>query len=310
MDFDTSNLNQYVGAHAGWPFADYAKFPAVNASLLKRLADTNPLKTQHSLTEPEEEEVPEYFIIGTCVHQLVLEPDRPLPAMAVPPKQYPAPADCSLVKQKKVAAGDMIDWSGNATYCKQWIAEQKAAGKLVLSERAYEAMHGMARAIARHKTARRFFEMRDGRSELTLVWQDRQTGLYCKARADWVPPAPSTDLPDIKTSRDANPKFWSKTAFDLFYHIQAAHYLIGWNTLNGPTDTRSQWPIICVESEAPYDVVVFHPEPEWINDGAEMRRRLLELWADCIMHNTFPGYAEDPMPLVLPDWRKREKGML
>ena len=67
-------------------------------------------------------------------HAAILEPEAPLPRIVVPPDTYPAPHDCSAVKQKKAAPGDPLPWHWSATYCKRWYAEAVNEGLIVLSE--------------------------------------------------------------------------------------------------------------------------------------------------------------------------------
>jgi hypothetical protein len=58
--------------------------------------------------------------------------------------------------------------------------------------------------------------------------------------------------------------------------------------------------IVCVESDAPHPVTVFHLEPEAREEG----EKLLTLWAERLKNseasNVYPAYVDCVMPLVWP----------
>src|SRR5580698_5346016 len=94
------------GLFAGLPAEQYHKAPGLSHSMLKSM--NPPARLPVYLTEKREPTVD--MIMGTLVHQAILEPNAPWPQIAVKPETYP---------DKKT--GEAKPWHGGATYCKEWV---------------------------------------------------------------------------------------------------------------------------------------------------------------------------------------------
>ena len=158
----------------------------------------------------------------------------------------------------------------------------------------------MADAVRQSKVAEPVLK---GIAEKTILF--RWMGLDCRA----TPDVRGDDfLTDVKSSKSADPSqfLWSARRFS--YHAQLRFYEHGCEKHH--INIRDHW-IVCVESEAPHPVTVFHVEPEALEEG----EKLLMLWAErfksCEAAAHFPPYVECTVPLVWPkeveyEWPEEE----
>lgn len=283
------------GIYYDVPFEDYRKIDAINASFLRSWFKSSPLHGKaylEQLASEEAEPAEDHLTLGKLVHARLLEPDKPFPNIVLQPKQYPAPPCSSLVKSKKIAAGDLIDWNNNAEYCKSWRLNQQSEGKVVLTEDQYESVFMMVQAITRKPVASNFFSA-GGDSEVVVVWEDPATKLKCKARLDFVPKG--NCIVDVKTARTADPNLWKKAALDSGYHLQAAFYIMGWNEIVGkadPSNSKTTMVFVVVEKTAPYDVVVYAAGRETISEATTTINLQLQEWAKCLRKGKYSGRSD------------------
>jgi hypothetical protein len=266
------------GVHFDMPNEVYHALPGASATLLKKLHNSTPAHLRAYL-DTKQKETPA-LIKGTMVHSLVLEPEKELPKIAVQPEEY-APG-------KK--------WTYAASVCKEWRSEKEAAGFSILSRDEYNDVYGMARSICKHPVAGRYFS--EGKSEVSVVMLDTTNNIPVRCRFDWLPSGPL--IVDLKTTRDASEYGFTKLAYDLGYHIQAALYMDCWNAVAGADERREDWKFVAVESTAPYAINVFHATPEFIARGREDYMAALALFAQCTHSGKWPAYSEAEKQLNLP----------
>ena len=140
-----------------------------------------------------------------------------------------------------------------------------------------------------------------GRPEVSAFWIDSETGVRCKCRPDLV--APDGDgviLVDIKTCQDASPEGFAKAVAKYSYHLQAAHYSAGYAAASG--ERVKAFVFACVESDYPHAAAAYQLDDVSMQEGADLRDGLLELFADCKRSGVWPGYPQDIQPLSLPSW--------
>ena len=94
-----------------------------------------------------------------------------------------------------------------------------------------EDFQDMSRAVAAVSTNPKAYELlnQKGRVELSICWEDPQTGILCKARID-KELAESGGIADLKTA--GQPESFNWSLWDYRYHQQAAFYRTGWATVN------------------------------------------------------------------------------
>ena len=302
------------GIHFNVPAHQYHALPGVSATVLKTIHTSTPLHAKHRMEQPFEETVS--MKLGTLVHHAITEPDRPFPKIAQRPDFYPCPEDSSLVKSKKAAPGDMIPWHGSARYCKDWVAQQEAAGNIILTSSEYDRVIGMAMALAKHPITSRLFAR--GKAEVTVVSHDEATDTPVRCRIDWLPDDAGQDaipldtgevmhpdrcIVDIKTTVDPSPDGFAKQVANLAYHVQAAWYLDLYQCEGD--SVRSQFVFVAVENEAPYDVGVYRVSADMLEAGRRHYMAALEKYVRAVRSGVWPGTPSEVIAtLELPKWMR------
>jgi hypothetical protein len=199
-------------------------------------------------------------------------------------------------------------WRGKVRNGKEWDAFQtENRDKTIITAKQDQAAREMADTVRRHPVAGPF--LKRGTSQVTAVWEIEEPeahglpGYYfrCKGLIDRIvhdEGAAPTLLIDLKTSADASPAGFGRTAYNLGYHCQGSWYQTGLALATGtkPLPVMN----IVVESEPPYPVSVFYIEARELELGRERWRGWLETLAHCVRENHWPEYLEAPASLELP----------
>lgn len=269
------------GVYPGIPFDDYARWDAVNHSVLRHMKKT----PAHAYWEKtNQDESTSFQALGHLIHFAVLEPER-------------------FAAEGPVVAPDVDRRTtlGKAT----WAEFQAAnAGRAIVTEKDMRILLAIQSNIAQHATAREAL-YGPGASELSIVWVDPATGVLCKGRLDRVSEIGGWPfIVDIKTtSKPAATHSFQISVESYGYHEQAALYLRGINTLVPPDEgvvRKFAW-LVC-ETEPPYCVRMFEAEEAALDLGAELIGKYLAQYADCDKRKAWPGWGEGMDVAGLPPW--------
>jgi hypothetical protein len=203
---------------------------------------------------------------------------------------------------------DKARWDDNGTKAK--VADIRARGGIPLKRPEYDQVHDMAAALRQHRVASALFAPDHGRPEQTLIWQDEETGVWCRARLDWLP-NPSRGrliVPDYKTARSAEPRAVAKAVHEHGYHQQTEWYLRGAQTL-GLADEQAAFVFVVQEKEPPYLVTVVQLDEVALYVARERNRRAMKTYAACVEADYWPGYPDDIHTISLPAWATREENL-
>jgi hypothetical protein len=251
------------GIYRGISNRDYHADPALGSSSLKTLATRTPAHYQHEKRFPKSSAA---FDLGTAAHSLILEGDESgvvvIDVEAKRGKAWTEPADAAT-----------------------------AAGKIALTAKEWAQVTAMRDSVMSHKQARELFT--GHKAEESVFW--KEDGLTLKCRPDaWKPGL----LVDLKTTRDANPNEFGKTAHEYGYHQSAAHYIDG---VKAATGEELPFTFVLVEKTAPYLVSVVELDWEAINFGRALNDRAKRIFRECVTTNAWPGYAPSE-PISLPTY--------
>lgn len=240
-----------------------------------------PARFWHDLNHPKPTK--RHFEVGHAAHKMVL---------GAGPELRVVEADSWRTKDAQTAA-----------------TEARAADAVPLLEPEMETITAMAEAIKAHPIAGRIFAPGTGQPEQSLIWQDERTGVWRRARPDWLP-NPSGErliLADYKTTTDASDDAVQREIHKWGYHQQAAWYRDGALALGLAQDV----PFIFVfqEKTAPYLVRVIQLDPTAMRIGAARNARALDIFAHCRDTNHWPGYSEDVDLVSLPVWAENNDTM-
>ncbi|MEC9067847.1 MAG: PD-(D/E)XK nuclease-like domain-containing protein [Pseudomonadota bacterium] len=266
--------------------------PSLSSSGAKKLLAQSPFHfwfdSPLNPNRPPEPDKP-HFNVGKAAHDLILLTDR------WPEHYYVTPEGFSRAKTKamaeEIAAAD----------------EAIAAGKTILSFDQAETVKAVAEAIKRNDLA--VATLTNGVTEETLVWKDPQTGVWLRARPDFRPNSilekrkvmVVSDLKFVAPTH-ASPDGFQKAIFNFGYHQSAAFYADAIKAIYGHYPTH--WVHVVVEKEPPYSVSLYELPGEDIERGRILNRRAIDLFARCLETGKWPGYADQPRQVGLPQWAR------
>jgi hypothetical protein len=134
--------------------------------------------------------------------------------------------------------------------------------------------------------------------EHAILWEDKETGLLCRAKPDIYG---ANFMIDLKSTRDARPQRFNRQFFDLGYHIQAAHYAAGWESITGQTaEIGLDFYFFAAEKSPPFGNTMYGVPRDVMLYGKQERRDLMLKYADCVNKNEWPGYGFEVLELTLP----------
>jgi hypothetical protein len=207
-------------------------------------------------------------------------------------------------KERYVLRPDEIEgkaWQGNRTACKQWLVDQKKAGRVVMTETEIGHIRQIASALAKKEAIR--LGILNGRIERSLFCKDGD--IWLKARPDVVP-NDSGDFVDLKTAASVDDESLSKAIYNHGYHVQAGLLRMIVRQVLG-ADAFSSFTFVFVEKAPPYDVRVMQLKDEDIDLGERQARVAIETVKRCLKEGKWPGYdgfEKEVSYVEMPSWSK------
>lgn len=180
-----------------------------------------------------------------------------------------------------------------------------AAGAVPLLPDQMDQVEDMAAVLRAHKTAAGLL----GGAlhfELTLVWQDKQTGVMCRARIDCLTRAANGRIliVDYKTARSSEPRAIDRAMHDFGYHQQFEFYIAGAMELGIAADPLPM--LIVQEKDPPYVVTVVVVSESALDIAAVKNRAALEQYAESTRTGHWPGYVDDVVQATLPPYAEKQ----
>lgn len=260
---------------------EYHSGPGVSKSHLDTIATGSPRHYWHKYLNPQRVRQPPTpeMIMGTAVHTAVLEPDL-----------FPS---------------EVIQSPGFDRRTKIGKAEHEAfhkehAGKIILDPDDYAICLAIRDAVYQHPVAAGLLRA-PGKAEQSFYAIDPETGELIKCRPDYLHDSGEL-IVDLKTTKDASPAGFGRSAANLRYPVQTAWYNGVLDTLYG--EHPETWVFLAVEKEPPYAIGLYYVEPEDIERARIAARRDLLTIAHHKRTGEWPDWGLNPMPLELPAWTK------
>lgn len=233
---------------------------------------------------------------GTLAHCAVLEPHAMEQRYVVTPAdapRRPTKAQWQAKKPSEESQAAMAWWED---------FQRKCEGREIIMAEEYEITQMQLRAIAADPDLAK--TLRSGQAEVSVFWIDPQTGIYCKARPDWVHGlgGAEVELLDLKSTADESPSGFGRAAARMKYHLQAVHYTEGFEIATG-CDV-SQFTFAAVTNTPPVLAVPYKLTDEIEAQAYDERRELLERFAWCRSEGKWPAYGQGVQLLDFPAWAK------
>lgn len=236
------------------PDAEYRQAPGLSSTGIKRLLDS-PARYQWEQTHRTDKRA---FDLGHVVHAVVLG----------------AGLDVAVI--------DHPDYRTKAAREERDAA--RAEGRAPILAHEWEQVEVMAAAVREHPDAGPL--LTGGEPEVSLFWDDPETGVACKGRLDyWHRSGVVVDLKS--TGRTADPRRVDRLAYDLGWHQQAAHYSAGVEVVTG---ARPRFIHVVLEVDAPHFVAVVELDDEYLELGRQDVRLATDAYAACLAADDWPAY--------------------
>lgn len=273
------------------PMDEYKKIPAAHKSEFKYILKSG-LHYRHHLENRKEST--DSMVFGNLVDTLLFEPHLLEKRFVTVPETYPA-----IVKKEHVDK----PWSWNANFCKDWrseILEDNPGIEIVKGDDIIRATN-ITSAIESHPEAVRYLD--GARFQVTMIWRDPETKVWCKGRLDAV-----TDdrFIDLKVTEDPHPEAFSGIMTNFDYHVQGAFYHDGWYLAQGmevPEEIKKPFSFIAVESGQPHDVVCYNIGIESFEAGRVVYHEALRRYADFLDTNEYVGYSNVSEEIEIRQWK-------
>jgi hypothetical protein len=260
--------------------------PSISSSGLKTIIARSPrhywFDSPLNPARPPEKDKP-HFAIGKAAHDLLLLSER------WPECYHVLPEGFSFAKTKAMAE-EIAE-----------AEEARGAGKVLLTAEQAESVEAMAASLRRNEFAAA--ALQNGESEVTLVWQDPETGVWLRARPDFLPHK-RLIVPDLKTAADGAPKAFQRAIASHGYHQSAALYSDGIKAIFG--EFPRHWLHIVLEKEPPHVVSLYELPAEDIERGLWLNRKAIRRFAECLSADKWPGYSDDVSAVGLPGWDRKQ----
>lgn len=178
---------------------------------------------------------------------------------------------------------------------KAWNADNDLPGIVVLSHGQLEAIKAMHAAIMAHPLASKAFT--DGKPEQSMFAKDTATGIWLRARPDWL--GSSRFLPNLKSTICAKAEVFEVDAHRRGYHQSAALQV----DIAKAVGLDNPEPYLVIQEKAPpYLVEIATFEDEALEWGRILNRKAIDTFARCIETGEWPGYSDNVITIKMPKW--------
>jgi len=253
------------------PVTEYRDLDAINFSSLKHMGESPKSYDWHKKHPISETPA---MAFGTAFHAAVLEPEAFTAEYAVKPEGF----------------------DGRTKEGKEWKADAEARGQIVLDSDKAEQLAEMAANFRGHPLIAPFLT-EPGTPEITLTWEDAETGLMCKGRLDRL--LDDGRIFGVKTTAKFAARQFASHAWELGYHAQWAFYYDG-AVANGLVVPKIAEGVI--GTLGPYDCALYNVTDDILKRGREAYRGWLRTLADCQARDKWPGQYPDEIDFRAPAW--------
>lgn len=296
------------GLTDGVAMSDYLGDTAVSASRLWKLAQLTPAHLLEDLqraedppTDPKE--------LGSLLHTLVFERDEFEGRYVVMGQCEAKKGDGSRCENGGKFFRDGKSFCGVKGH-DPYKGDPMPEGLHLVQQDLKETALRMEASLKRHPIASELLWC-DARREVTGVWKDPVTGLWCRIRPDNLFEEPPTVKPhwhwstaNLKsTGKSAHPDSYWRDAERMGTWFKAGFYLLGLRELVDWEPQNFFYPV--VESTGSHQVIVYRLDDTALWLGEAAARAALDTLAECVNSGEWPGYGNEVHNLKVSDWRTR-----
>jgi exodeoxyribonuclease VIII len=151
--------------------------------------------------------------------------------------------------------------------------ENNSDAPTIILQKEYDRIMRMQDVLFSHSEVRDLLQSQ-GEREIANAWQDDDTGVFCKGKADY---RNGNVLVDLKTTGDGSFYGFSNSCKKYGYDRQSAFYMDGFNC--------DEFVFITQEKERPYNVSIFYAGDDFLNRGRDEYKYLLDTYRRFFIDN-------------------------
>ncbi len=281
-----------MGVYFHMSFDEYHSIEAVSNSAMKHLA-----KSPWHYRNRVDVMPTKAMLKGTLAHAAQLEPHAMASRYIVAPEdapKRPTPAQWAAKNSNESSAAAKAWWSDFG---------KRSLGLQIVSHNDYSITQAQLDAIKANPELAQLFSR--GNGEVSIFWVCRITGVYCKARLDWVCPTGDgrVAILDLKSVAEDTPQAFSKSVAKLAFHRQQAHYVAG--AVDAMGVTVDDFVFAVVGSAPPILASAYRLDEDTCAQASDEVTELLQLYADCQRAGRWPAYSAEERVVGLPAWARR-----
>lgn len=285
------------GVYRGLSETEYAAIPAVRSSVLREFAKATPAHWRYAEEQIAAE--PRWAPEGRALHLAAFQPDI-FSRCVASRRAMPSAKDLGCYSSTGKAGFWTDDQKALRDSTRAEIERECEGYEIVLEPDEMERVTAMADVLHADPDFRELIEL-PHEAELTIVWEDEETGFPCKARLDlWVPKLGV--IVELKGTKEvATVERFSREILRYGYHQQAAWYLEAAQA--ELQDLRSSDPLILAVSEKahPHLCAVRPMEFGALVHGRNQMQDALRRFAECKRTNHWPSH-DSAEAWELPGW--------
>jgi exodeoxyribonuclease VIII len=278
-------------AEGVWDVGDamyYACRKTVSHSMLKVFGASPNLYQQRFVSNDlTDDETTRTLLAGRALHVAALEPSKFRQQFAVKPED---------AKRNSKKGLEIYDAFVAANEGKEIITQDEAA-----------MIVGICKAIRANAKAAELLYEGEAVNEQAIRWIDVATGIRCRAKMDRFGRERLT-IVDIKSTTDATPDEFTRSAYNYGYHTQASYYVHGVAKAFGVNVNDVQFVFVACAKEPPYEVGIYELDDDFLSLGAYTNAKRLRDLRECYETNHWlPGWSSEITKLSAPYYALRKQ---
>lgn len=193
------------------------------------------------------------------------------------------------------------DWKTKAAQDAR--ATAHAQGKVPLLTDGVQMVRGMGEVVRNSPELAELLS--GGDPEVSAYTVDASTWTKLRARPDYLKPRPDGlyTAVDYKTAVDASPRAFAKSAAKYGYPIQEATYR---RVLRALGIEVSEFLFLAQEKVPPFLWSLHENDPGDLELASRLVDRGIEIYADCLAANEWPGYGPDIHVMRMSRWARED----
>lgn len=271
--------------------------PSLSSSGAKTILNKSPfhyfMDSPMNPDRPEEDSAP-HFAVGKAAHDLLLLGGDWKRAYHVLPEGFAW--NKTKAMPEEIAAAEYA----------------RTKGKTLIKHDDMLLVERIAERIGANPAARN--ALINGIPEMTLAWQDAETGVWLRARPDFLPNSVINGddirvVPDLKfmAANHCSPAGFSRAIANFGYHQSFAFYDEGIKAIYGQSPTH--WLFVAIEKDEPHSVSLYTLPPADLERGRAQNRKAIRTFAECLERGAephhWPAYTTEPEQIGLPGWARK-----